>query len=245
MCDFYQRLAPPSTALAGCAAEALATTFVIARAHARPGGQMLGTREARHVETNFGQQDLRRTGGTAVLQRVTALTDDIGATSYPPAQRPQGRSATGLGTAPWASLVIGKPHRPEGRDDVLVHCWEAEDARRFIAAAKEMGSQAAAFFMLALDTDARKGELCGLKWSDVDLDAGQVSIVRQLIKPRPTPLFGPPKNGATRTIPIAPETVALLRKHKAHQAKLKLANRTHYHNHGLVLAKEWEHPSTA
>jgi integrase len=38
-----------------------------------------------------------------------------------------------------ASLVIGKPHRREGRDDVLAHCWEVEEGRRFIAAAKEMG----------------------------------------------------------------------------------------------------------
>ena len=71
-----------------------------------------------------------------------------------------------------ASLVIGKPHRPEGHEDVLQHCWEAEEARPFIAAAKELGPQAAAFYTLAFDTGARKGKLCGLKWPDIDLDAG-------------------------------------------------------------------------
>jgi integrase len=140
-----------------------------------------------------------------------------------------------------ASLVIGKPHRPEGHEDVLQHCWEAAEARQFVAAAKELGPQPAAFYMLALDTGARKGELCGLKWPDIDLDAGVVAIVRQLIKPGPTPVFGPLKNGESRTISIAPETAALLRKHKAHQAELKLANRAQYHDHGLVFAKEWEH----
>jgi integrase len=140
-----------------------------------------------------------------------------------------------------ASLVIGKPHRPEGREDVLQHCWEVEEARKFIAAAKQMGAQPAAFYTLALDSGARKGELCGLKWTDIDLDAGTMAIVRQLIKPGPSPIFGPLKNGESRTISIAPESVALLRKHKAHQAELKLANRAHYHDHGLVFAKEWEH----
>jgi integrase len=140
-----------------------------------------------------------------------------------------------------ASLVIGKPHRREGRDDVLRHCWEAEEARRFIAAAKEQGPQPAAFYTLALDTGARKGELGGLKWSDVDLDAGTVAIVRQLIKPGSNPVFGPLKGGESRMITIAPETVALLRKHRAHQAELKLPNRGHYHDQGLVFAKEWEH----
>jgi integrase len=70
-----------------------------------------------------------------------------------------------------ASLVIGKPHRREGRDDVLRHCWEAEEVRRFIATATEQGPQPAAFYTLALDSGARKGELCGLKWTDIDLDA--------------------------------------------------------------------------
>jgi integrase len=140
-----------------------------------------------------------------------------------------------------ASLVIGKPHRPEGHEDVLKHCWEAEEARRFIAAAKEVGPQPAAFYTLTLDSGARKGELCGLKWTDVDLDAGTVAIVRQLIKPGPQPVFGPLKNGERRTISVAAETVTLLRRHKAHQAELKLANWAHYHDHGLVFAKEWEH----
>jgi integrase len=121
------------------------------------------------------------------------------------------------------------------------YCWEAEEARRFIAAAKELGPQPAAFYILALDSGARKGELCGLKWADIDLESGTIAIVRQLIKPGPGPVFGPLKGGESRTISIAPETMALLRKHKAHQAELKLANRHHYHDYSLVFAKEWEH----
>src|SRR5919108_5766234 len=79
----------------------------------------------------------------------------------------------------------------------------------FIAAAKEQGPQPAAFYTLALGSGARKGELCGLKWTDIDLDAGAVAFVRQLIKPGPEPVFGPLKNGESRTITIASETVAL------------------------------------
>ncbi|MGH2524445.1 MAG: hypothetical protein ACRDH2_18210 [Anaerolineales bacterium] len=44
-----------------------------------------------------------------------------------------------------ASLVIGKPHRPERRQDVMQHCWDAEEARRFLSAAKAHSPQAAAF----------------------------------------------------------------------------------------------------
>ena len=37
-----------------------------------------------------------------------------------------------------------------------------------------------AFYHLALDTGARRAELSGLLWQDIDLVKGQVSIVRQL-----------------------------------------------------------------
>ena len=59
MRHFHQRLTPPSTALARLAAEAFAATFIMARAHPRPGGQMLGTRKPGHIGPDFGQQDLR------------------------------------------------------------------------------------------------------------------------------------------------------------------------------------------
>lgn len=140
-----------------------------------------------------------------------------------------------------ADLVVGKPHGKKGHEDVLQNCWEADEAQKFLEAAKDLGPQTAALYALALDTGARKNELVGLKWQDVDLEKGEVRIVRQLVKPGSEPVFGPVKNGLPRTITIAPETVALLKKHKAHQAEVKMANRTTYNDHGLVFAKEWEH----
>jgi integrase len=97
----------------------------------------------------------------------------------------------------------------------------------------------AAFYHLALDTGARKAELCGLPWQDVDIQRGQISIVRQLIKPGAPPQLGPPKNSKPRIITLMPKTVELLRHHKAQQAQLKLANRATYQDFGLVFAKDW------
>ena len=64
-------------------------------------------------------------------------------------------------------------------------------------------------------------------------------VVRQLTKPGPLPTFGSPKNGCSRTITLASETVDLLRAHRRSQAELKMANRTTYGDHGLVFAKEY------
>lgn len=101
------------------------------------------------------------------------------------------------------------------------------------------GGRPAAFYALALVSGTRKGELCGLHWSDLDLDAGKMTIVQQLLAPGPDPAFGPTKTGRPRRVSLASETVDLLRVHKRHQAEIKLANRTSYRDLGLVFAKEW------
>jgi integrase len=106
-------------------------------------------------------------------------------------------------------------------------------------AAKAAGPQPAAFYALALDSGARKGELCRLTWANLDLDGGKMRIVQQLLSPGPDPVFGPTKTGRPRTVSLAPETVELLRSHRKHQRELMMANRTTYKDHGLVFAKEW------
>ena len=134
----------------------------------------------------------------------------------------------------------GKPRRKRNRSqDAQQHAWTATEARAFLVEAKAAGPQSAAFYTLALDSGARKGELCGLRWQDVELDDGKIRIVQQLTKPGATPEFGPPKTGKPRTISLSSETVELLRVHKRHQAALKMKNRTAYHDLGLAFAKEW------
>ena len=128
-----------------------------------------------------------------------------------------------------ASSTAGDAHR---------HCWDEIQARSFLSAAKAFGPQAAALYAVALDSGARKGELCGLRWPNVDLESRTIRLAEQLIKPGQKPIFGPLKNGTERRIELSPQTVALLHKHRAHQAELKLGNRT-YHDLGLVFAKEW------
>ena len=62
---------------------------------------------------------------------------------------------------------------------VVEHCWDEQDAKRFLAVAKKAGTQAAAFYALALESGARKAEICGLKWFDLDVQTGMLSIIRR------------------------------------------------------------------
>jgi integrase len=138
------------------------------------------------------------------------------------------------------AVHLERPRPSRDRAAVREHCWAALEASRFLAAARTAGEQSAAFFALALDTGARKSELHGLLWTDVDLDSGTLSISRQLDKAGVEPVFGVTKTGRTRTLSLGAETVTLLRAHKRHQAELKMANRTTYQDHGLMFAKEAE-----
>lgn len=144
----------------------------------------------------------------------------------------------GLVTRNVATLVSNKPKKVV-HEDVLDHVWTANQAAKFLTAAKAAGPLPAAFYALALDSGARRGELAGLQWSDLDLATGKLTIRRQLLKGGAEPVFAPTKTKAARTIELADETIRLLKTHKAHQAEVKLANRRTYADHGLIFAKEW------
>src|SRR5262249_26015643 len=94
-----------------------------------------------------------------------------------------------------APLVVGKPQAHGTHEDIRSQCWTAAEARSFLRVARADGPQAAALYSLALETGMRKGELFGLQWSDVDLDAAKIRVIRQLIAPGEEPVFGPTKNG--------------------------------------------------
>lgn len=144
-----------------------------------------------------------------------------------------------------AKLVDGKPRASrDTHDTIKANCWEASEANTFLATARKAGPRPAAFYQLAIETGMRKAELCGLKWEDVELDAGRVTIVRQLVRPGKEPTFRPPKGSkpgrpAIRGVDISPETVAFLRELKRHQAEAKMRNRTAYRDNGLVFTKGW------
>lgn len=76
-----------------------------------------------------------------------------------------------------------------------------------------------AYINLAADSGARRGELCGLWWSDIDWKSGAVTIRRNLQYTATAGVYETsPKNGKTRVVDIGPETLALLRQLREEQA---------------------------
>jgi integrase len=72
-----------------------------------------------------------------------------------------------------------------------------------------------ALWRVAVVTGARRGELLAISWRNLDLDAGSVTIDRQLL---PDLTFGPPKSkNGVRTITLDPVTIDALREHRSAQ----------------------------
>lgn len=76
-----------------------------------------------------------------------------------------------------------------------------------------------AYMNLAADSGARRGELCGLWWSDIDWRESTITIRRNLQYTAQAGIFETsPKNGKVRVVDIGPETLGLLRQLQTEQA---------------------------
>ena len=134
-----------------------------------------------------------------------------------------------------AEFVVEKP---VGKKNLEIQVWDEIEVRKFLSAAREAGIEEEAFYTLAIETGMRKGELCGLKWDDVDLVARRVSVIRTLIRASPEPILGPPKVGRSRAVAISPQMASLLKRHKVKQNELKLSMGDAYHDDDYVFAKQ-------
>lgn len=77
-----------------------------------------------------------------------------------------------------------------------------------------------AYINLAVDTGMRRGELCGLWWTDIDWKSGTVTIRRNLQYTSAKGVYvTSTKNGKSRMVDIGPEMLALLRQLRDEQAE--------------------------
>ncbi len=74
-----------------------------------------------------------------------------------------------------------------------VHAWDAATLREFLAASRSTEDRHHALWALLGTTGMRRGEALGLRWSDVDLDAGRARIVQTIIQTGKVVSVGEPK----------------------------------------------------
>jgi integrase len=94
------------------------------------------------------------------------------------------------------------------------------------------GDRLEALYVVAVHTGLRQGELLGLKWGDVNLEAGTLSVQRSLATDG---TFNPPKrNKSRRTVKLTAQAAEALTSHKAAQNEERLKLGSLWEDHDLV-----------
>lgn len=98
---------------------------------------------------------------------------------------------------------------------------DREQIPSFVQAAENTPYPNELLFMLY--TGVRVGEARGLKWDDVDMDAGTAHIQRQLNAVTHGVRFTPPKDGEAREIHLPAEAVEVLKRQRKRQLEQRMA----------------------
>jgi integrase len=113
---------------------------------------------------------------------------------------------------------LAKPptyHRPE------IETWTADELGKFLNYVND--DRLFAAYLLLATTGMRRGEVFGLRWSDVKLNAGWLSIEHTLTTVDSKLVLGATKTARSRRrIAIDAETVTALREHKRRQNEERL-----------------------
>ena len=117
-----------------------------------------------------------------------------------------------------------------------------EQVNTFLAATHE--HPAHALYALAVTTGMRQGELLGLRWQDVELDAGRLAVRQALQRQRGNGLvFVEPKTPRSRrTIVLSQLAIAALREHRDRQAFARRTAGAEWQERGLVFCDHFGAP---
>jgi integrase len=101
------------------------------------------------------------------------------------------------------------------------------------------GDRLEALYVLAVTTGLRQGELLGLKWEDIDLDAGTLQVRRALTTTKGGPVLAAPKTkGSRRSVKLTKTASGVLRSHLKRQLGEIDAAGPLWRENGLIFASQ-------
>lgn len=115
---------------------------------------------------------------------------------------------------------VEAPKATEADVDVL----EEEDVAKLLEALQDAPTQFSVITQLALFTGARRGEICALRWSDINFTTGVISIGRtvQYITGQGLVFTAPKTKRSKRCIRVGAACIALLREYRLTQKAERL-----------------------
>jgi integrase len=120
--------------------------------------------------------------------------------------------------------------------------WTPAQTQAFLRAVS--GDRLKALFLIELTTGMRRGHLCGLKWSNVDLDRGAITLSdsRIVLHGKPTDKRGGKTANADKTIAIDTRTVEALRRWRELQDTIRTLRGPDYEGGELIFTTEMGRP---
>jgi integrase len=129
-----------------------------------------------------------------------------------------------------------KPPRPNGRATSGINSWTPDELATFLAAVAE--ERLSAIWRLTAMTGMRRGEILGLRWSDIDLATGRLSVRHAVVAVGYEMVESTPKSHRARVIDLDAETIVQLRAHRRSQDAERVEWGADYQDRDLVVAKE-------
>ena len=121
---------------------------------------------------------------------------------------------------------------------------DREQTRRLLLTAK--GDRLETLYVLAVTAGLRQGELLGLRWSDIDLEAGTLTVKRSLRYEKDGPYYTEGKRDRSRRrVELGPSTTAALKAHRKRQNEERLAYAGLWEDHNLIFPDENGRPIRA
>lgn len=113
---------------------------------------------------------------------------------------------------------------------------KAAEAEARAATEPFLAAQRHTLYVLALNTGPRIGEALALRWQDLNLDVGRLSIVYNLqrVKGRLDPTVEPKTPKSRRTVSLPPAVVTALQEHRQRQRELKIKHRPLWQDSELI-----------
>jgi integrase len=188
----------------------------------------------RHIVPAIGTKRLNQLGAADVRRLLNAKADE----------------GLAPGTVKKIHVVLGSALQDAFRDDLVtrnvarlvqvrgatpppVKPLDVAEAQALLEVAQ--GDRLYALWAVAIGVGLRRGEALGLRWQDVDLEAGTLRVEQALQRTKDGLEFGAPKTERSRrTIPLPAVCVEALRAHRARHAAERLAAGPEWEDTGLV-----------
>jgi integrase len=140
------------------------------------------------------------------------------------------------GTVPINVAELADPPKLGAAKRREIHAWTAEELRTFLDQVASHRLQPAWF--VASHTGMRRGEVLGLRWSDVDLDRRRLAVQQAVILVAYELIISDVKTDrGRRTIDLDDRTVAVLRAWRKRQVEERLLVGDAYQHNDLVFAR--------